>query len=193
MRKRVEAALDSFDATVKNLLAGNFSYLAPLFAEGSASNGKRCAIITWYEQGLFKAEPAALAEAMTCACFLGRTRVVEYLLLEGIDPSDGRITGFDGFHWAVKNGRTAVVQLFLRHKVSPESPCMYGSTVLGTAIWSSKNDAQGNHVRIVEMLLKAGASCDNILCPTGHAQIDQLLTKYAPQEVPKQISQTSHP
>ena len=49
-------------------------------------------------EGLFRSEPKALAEALTCACFLGRTSVAIYLLTHGIDPSGGAGTGLNAFH-----------------------------------------------------------------------------------------------
>ena len=49
-----------FQTVVAGLLAGDFSRLAPLFADDAPAAGQRCAILVWYEQGLFVKEPKAL-------------------------------------------------------------------------------------------------------------------------------------
>jgi hypothetical protein len=58
----------SFRDVVRGLERGDFSRLAPLFDESPSVNGQ-CPIVAWYKQGYFDAEPKALAEAFTCACF----------------------------------------------------------------------------------------------------------------------------
>ena len=74
-----------FDDAVRGLIAGDFSRLDPLF------EGRPCRIIEWFEANLFADEPKALAEAVTCACFNGRTEVVDYLLAHGVDaPGRGQ-------------------------------------------------------------------------------------------------------
>ena len=86
----------AFQAAVAGLLAGDFSRLAPLFAVQDV--GQRCAILVWYEQGLFVNEPKALAEALTCACFFGCTTVAETLLTRGVDAEAGNGTGLNALH-----------------------------------------------------------------------------------------------
>ena len=63
-----------FRDAVQGLVSGDFSRLEPLFT-GEA--GRRRRIVHWHEEGRFGAEPKALAEALTCACFLGCTDVAE--------------------------------------------------------------------------------------------------------------------
>ena len=46
-------------------------------------------IIGWFDRGYFRNEPEALAETVTCASFLGRSRVVAHLLDKGVDPVAG--------------------------------------------------------------------------------------------------------
>src|SRR5438874_1831718 len=88
----------SFRDAVQGLLRGDFSCLEPLFDGHSSRDRHRCRIVEWYEAGYFDREPKALAEAFTCACFLGRTGVVDFLLARGVDPVAGDGTGLNGFH-----------------------------------------------------------------------------------------------
>lgn len=159
----------SFQDAVKGLIAGDFSRLEPLF------DGDRCRIIEWHEAGLFADEPKALAEALTCACFNGRTGVVEHLLMAGVDPSGGANTGLNGFHWAANRGQLAVVQLLIQREAPLETLSMYGGTVLATAVWSAINEPRRDHLQIIEALIKAGARRDAVDYPTGVDSVDQAL------------------
>ena len=164
-----------FRDAIRGLKAGDFSRLEPLFKGDSPAEGHRCRIIEWCEGGLFADEPAALAEALTCACFLGRTSVAEYLISRGVDPSAGAGTGLDGFHWAANRGQLETVLQFIRSKASLETRSMYGGTVLGTAVWAAINEPRGEQVRIIEALIEAGASLDNVGYPTGDERVDEVL------------------
>src|SRR3954464_14521917 len=99
---------DNDDATftdaLEGLHRGDFSRLERLFDERSGHSG-RSRIAEWHEQGRFRDQPKALAEALTCASFLGRTRVAEYLLQQGVNPSGGAGTGLDAVHWAANRGQ----------------------------------------------------------------------------------------
>jgi hypothetical protein len=162
----------SFQDAVKGLIAGDFSRLAPLFDED------RCRIIEWHEAGFFADEPKALDEALTCACFLGRTGVVEHLLMDGVDPSAGAHTGLNGFHWAANRGQLDVVMLLIQREAPLETLSMYGGTVLGTAAWSAINEPRPDHIRIIEALLKAGARRDGVGYPTGNERVDKVLGQH---------------
>jgi hypothetical protein len=72
-----------FSDAVRGLIAGDFSRLDPLF------QGQPCQIVEWFEAKLFADEPKALDEALTCACFNGRTDVVDYLLAHGVEAPGG--------------------------------------------------------------------------------------------------------
>ena len=89
-----------FREALRVLQSGGFDASAPLFDTRAADDASRPRIIEWYEQGLFSDQPQALAEALSCACFLGQTRVAEYLLDNGVDPTAGDGTGMDAVHWA---------------------------------------------------------------------------------------------
>jgi len=148
---------------------GDFTRLAPLF------DGSSCQIIEWYDAGLFAAEPEALAEAFTCACFNAKVQVVEYFLSHGVDPNGGINTGMNALHWVVNRGQMDVVEILLRHDAALETRNMYGGTALGTAIWSAFNEPKPRHLEIIAALLGAGARTDAVDYPTGNQQIDELL------------------
>jgi hypothetical protein len=169
MRVLTTEDYSQFRDAVQGLKAGDFSRLEPLFNDDSPADGHRCRIIEWYEAGLFTDEPRALREALTCACFLGRTSVADYLLAQGVDPSAGANTGLDGFHWAANRGQLETLMLLIGRKAPLETRSMYGGTVLGTAVWSAI---------IIEALIEAGARLDGVGYPTGNERIDKVLRRY---------------
>ncbi len=164
-----------FDEAVRGLLAGDFSRLAPLFF---GAGGSTPAIICWHEAGLFEAQPEALKEALTCACFNGCVDVVERLLGCGLDPSGGAATGLNACHWAANRGQLEVVRVLLRHGASLEVRNNYRGTVLGCAVWSAVHEPRPAHLAIVEALLEAGAIVSEAAYPSGDAQIDALLRRF---------------
>lgn len=157
------------------LLSGGFSRLKPLFEETS---GRQSQIVAWFEAGRFRDEPDALVEALTCACFLGETKVAAYLLEHGVRPSGGSGTGLDALHWAANRGQLAAVQLLIEWKAPLETRSMYDGTVLGTAVWSAINEPRRDHLKIIETLLQAGARVEEVEHPTGHAGVDAVLQRY---------------
>lgn len=163
---------------VQGLKAGDFSRLEPLFEHDSPGDGNRCQIIQWHEAGLFENEPEALAEAFTCACFLGHTSVARYLLDQGIDPAGGFRTGLNAFHWAANRGQLGTTKLLIDHKAPLEIRNMYGGTVLGTAVWSAINEPRGEQLRVIEELLEAGARIEDAEYPTGDERVDEVLKRY---------------
>ena len=164
-----------FQNALRGLEAGDFSRLEPLFMNDFPDGGPRCSIIHWYEVGLFAKEPVALAEALTCACFLGYTSVAEYLIEKGVDPSAGFRTGMNAFHWAANRGQLGTSMLLIRQKAPLEIKNMYGGTVLGTAVWSAVNEPRGEQLRIIEELIKAGARVEEAQFPCGDERVDKIL------------------
>jgi ankyrin repeat protein len=160
-----------FADVVRGLIAGDFSRLDPLF------EGRPCRIIEWFEAGLFADQPQALAEALTCACFNGRTEVVDYLLAHGIEAPGGANTGLNGFHWAANRGQLEVVTLLISRQAPLEMRSMYDGTVLGTAVWSAINEPRPDHLRIIEALIKAGARVDDVGYPTGRETVDKVFRR----------------
>ena len=167
----------TFSDALEGFHRGDFSRLEPLFDDPSGRSGKP-QIVEWHEQGRLRDQPKALAEALTCASFLGRTSVAEYLLEQGIDPSGGAGTGLDALHWAANRGQLEAVRLLIRAKAPLETRSMYGGTALGTAIWSAINEPRRDHLQIIEELLNAGARLDDTEYPTGHQRIDAILQRY---------------
>jgi len=165
----------AFDDALEGLKRGDFSRLDPLFQSKSGSPPQ---IIVWVDEGRFRGHDQELFEALTCACFNGRTEVAEYLLNRGIGPSGGAGTGLDALHWAVNRGQLEAVRLLIRHRVPLESRSMYDGTALGTAVWSAINEPRADHFTIIEELLVAGARVQEAGYLTGRDRIDALLRRY---------------
>jgi hypothetical protein len=159
------------DADWKNALRhlerGDFSDLEPCFDDDPPIEANKCRIIRWYEEGRFADQPKSLAEALTCACFLGRTHIAELLLNEGVDPASGIGTGLAAFHWAVNRGNLDTVKLLIGRRAPLEQRNMYGGTVLGCTVWSALYETRPDHLAIIGALLDAGADISESDYPTG--------------------------
>ena len=118
---------------------------------------------------------------MTCACFLGRTSVAQFLLNQGVDPAAGTSTGLSAFHWATNRGNLDTVALLIERKAPLEQKNMYGGTVLDCAVWSAINEPRADHISIIEALLAAGANVEAIEHPTGNKRVDEMLRRYVPK------------
>ncbi len=167
-----------FNDAVHGLYRGDFSRLEPLFASAPDVAPHPPRIVRWHQEGRFQDKTRAVAEAVTCACFLGRIGVAEYLLARGVDPSAGTATGLDALHWAANRGQLESVRLLLRKNAPLETRSMYGGTVLGTAVWSAINQPRPDHLQIIEELLNAGARVNEVAYPTGNENVDTLLRQY---------------
>src|SRR5688572_14691862 len=164
-----------FRDAVQGLVDGDFSRLEPLFV-GDADRKPR--IVEWHEAGRFRNEPKALAEALTCTCFLGGTDVAQHLLEHGVDPSGGAGTGLNAFHWAANRGQVEAVRLLLRWKAPLGTRSMYGGNILDTAVWSAINEPRSGQREVIEQLLGAGARLEDEEYPTGNSDIDAMLLGY---------------
>lgn len=166
----------TWEDAVRGLHHGAFSYLEPLFEENRSSERGRCRIIEWFEEGRFANDPKALAEALSCACFLGKTNVAEFLLDKGVDPAAGNGTGLNAFHWAANRGNLETVRLLIKRGAPLEIENMYGGTVLDCTVWSSLFEPCADHVSIIEALINAGAKVDHVaaewLAPDLHPPLD---------------------
>lgn len=165
---------DDFNAVIEGLRRGDFSRLAPFFDSGDAP-GVRCRIVDWYEHGSFARFPDEAAEALTCACFLGRTEVADYLITKGLDPSGGSKTGMNAVHWAANRGQVEALKRLLRHGVPLEVRNMYGGTVLGQAVWSAVNQPRPGQIEAIAELVRAGADVTAVTIPTGNSRVDDVL------------------
>jgi hypothetical protein len=161
-----------FRDAVQGLVDGDFSRLEPLFAGDAA---RKPQMMEWHEAGRFRDEPKALAEALTCACFLGRTDVAQHLLENGVDPSGGIGTGLNAFHWAANRGQVEAIRLLLRWNAPLGARSMYGGNVLDTAVWSAINEPRSGQREVIEQLLGAGARLEDESYPTGNSDIDAML------------------
>jgi hypothetical protein len=167
----------AFSDAIEGLERGDFSRLEPLFDDRSGRAGQP-RILEWLDEGRFRDQPNALAEALTCAGFLGRTRVAASLLEHGVRSSGGASTGLDALHWAVNRGQLEAVRLLITAKASLETRSMYGATALGTAIWSAINEPRPDHLRIIEELLSAGSRVEDADYPSGHDGVDAVLKRH---------------
>ena len=167
-----------WSAALKGLEHGDFSDLEPMFDKHPSLDGDKCRIVDWYEKGYFEGEPKALTEALTCACFLGRTDVAEFLLNEGVDPAAGFGTGMSAFHWAANRGNLDTVKLLIQRKAPLEQRNMYDGTVLGCTVWSALYESRPDHVAIIEALLAAGARIEEAEYPSGSERVDEVLRRH---------------
>ncbi len=169
---------DSADAlfrdAVQGLAGGDFSRLERLF-NSDADDTPR--IVRWYEEGRFAHEGKVLAEALTCACFLGRTDVARHFLEHGVDPSGGIGTGLNAFHWAANRGQVDAVRLLLRWNAPLGTRSVYGGNILDTAVWSAINEPRPGQREVIEELLAAGARLEDEEYPTGDVDIDAMLRR----------------
>ena len=166
-----------FRDAIQGLRRGDFSRLAPLFDDGPPPEGRPCRIVAWYDDGCFDDDPAALAEALACACFLGRTGVARFLIDRGVDPAAGTATGSNAFHWAADRGNLDTVRLLIERGAPLEAETMYGGTVLGATVWSMIHETRADHAAIIEALVRAGARLDASGYPTGDDRVDDLLRR----------------
>lgn len=165
-----------FREVVRGLIAGDFSRLEPEFL--ARPDGGPSRIVAWCQAGRFDDQPDALAEAFTCACFLGRVDEAERLLGRGAELAGGSRTGLNAMHWAVNRGQAGSVELLLRHGPDLEVRNVYGGTALGTAVWSAIHEPREAHRAIIERLLEAGARVEEAEYPSGDEPIDAILRRY---------------
>jgi hypothetical protein len=164
-----------FEAVLGALSRGDFSLLAPVFTRSAS---EPLAVLRWHGEGRFDSHPKELAEALTCACFLGAVDVAEHLLARGVAPVGGDGTGLNAFHWASNRGQLAAVRLLLRHGAPLEVRNSYGGTVLGGAVWAAVHESKPAHLEIIEELLRAHANVAEAAYPTGLPELDALLRRY---------------
>jgi len=139
---------------VKDITDGAYFRIQKALGGGDGFDNQ---IIDWFNRGYFKNEPEALAETVTCASFLGRSKVVAHLLENGVDPVAGMRSGMNGFHYAASCGQLEVVKVMIDRKAPLEIVNRYGGTVLGQALWSAIHESERTHAEIIEALINGGA------------------------------------
>lgn len=142
---------------MKDLTEGNFTALQNALG---GPDGFDRQIVEWHKEGRFGLVPELLAEALSCACMLGRTETAEYLLDNGVDPYAGMKTGLSGPHYAVSVGHVDTVRMLLDRKIPLEVENMYGGTLFGQVMWSAVNEHSPGHPAIAKALIEAGAVVD---------------------------------
>jgi hypothetical protein len=55
---------------------------------------------------------------------------------------------------------------------------MYGGAVFGCAVWSAVNEPRPDHIRVIEMLLEAGADVLESDYPSGSDAADAVLRRF---------------
>jgi hypothetical protein len=168
----------SFESAAEGLRRGDFSRLAPLFGDPNRPDAASGQIVGWLEAGAFAGHPDALAEALTCACWLGQVGVATRLLDAGADPTLGTGTGMSALHWAANRGQRAAVELLLARGAPTEQRSMYDATALGAAVWAALNEPRGDQIGVIRALLSAGADVTAVEYPVGHREIDALLARH---------------
>lgn len=168
----------SFEEAAEGLRRGDFSRLAPLFGDPNRPEEATGAIVEWLAADAFANAPDLLAEALTCACWLGQVGVARKLLDAGADPANGTATGLSALHWAANRGQRAAVELLLVNDAPMEQRKMYDATALDIAVWSVLNEPRGDQLGVILALLNAGADVRAVEYPTGNAEVDALLARY---------------
>ena len=166
---------DDLEMALRLLREGSFTRLGPYFEENGSYPSQ---IVAWHEEGRFAEHESELAEALTCAAFLGKTNVVEYLISKGVGVAAGNATGMTALHWAADRGQLDAVRLLLRSGADLEARNIYGGTSLGQTAWSAVQLPRAAHVAIFEELLKAGGDVDAVEFPTGHEGIDAVIRRH---------------
>lgn len=165
----------NFEDAVPHLLDGDYTLMEPQFRRGSEG---KVPVIQWCAAGMFASQAEALAEAFSCACFLGADEVVDYLLARGAHPDGGKRTGMTAFHWAANRGQAVTVDKLIRAGASLEERNRFGGTVLGCAVWSLINEPRAGQLAVIGKLLDAGANAGELPDVTGDARVDELLRHY---------------
>ncbi len=148
---------DLWQKTLKHLNEGNFTALQTHLG---GADGFHRHIVKWHSAGDFNAEPEALAEALSCACMLGRLETAEYLLDAGVDVYAGMKTWLAGPHYAASSGHLNIINMLLDRGIPLEVKNLYGGTVLGQALWSAVNEHKAAHADIIAALIRAGAKVE---------------------------------
>lgn len=152
------AMVDLWEKSLFHLEHGNFSALED---DLGGPEGFDRQIVAFHAAGKFDGQSDMLAEALTCACMLGRTETARYLIESGVDPYAGMKTWLAGPHYAVSGGHIDTVRMLIDSGISLEVKNLHGGTLLGQALWSMVNEPKPEHALIIENLILAGATVED--------------------------------
>jgi tetratricopeptide (TPR) repeat protein len=145
---------ETWQKTLVHLSEGNFTALEQMLGGPEEFDRQ---ILEWFKAGRFNDEPEMLAEALSCACMLGRTETASFLIDSGVDPYAGMRTWLAGPHYAASSGRIEVIKMLIEKNIPLEVKNRYGGTVLGQALWSAVNEYADSQAEVIECLILAGA------------------------------------
>lgn len=164
--------------TLRHLSEGNYTSLQDHLG---GPEGFHRHVVEWHSDGSFEGHDDLLAEALTCACMLGRTETAEYLLNVGVEPYAGMKTGLAGSHYSASGGRVAILKLLIGHGIDLEIENSYGGTVLGQALWSAVCEPKDEHPEIIDLLISTGAK-------TQKGTLDWWLSQEIPELRKREIA-----
>jgi hypothetical protein len=131
------------------------------------------------ERFLAEGATSSVERGLVLACACGHTTVVARLLEHGVDPAATDPDGMTGLHWAAGNQQADVIDLMLARGAPLEAKNRWGGTVLGcTIFFAHQHRDAGNHARVVDTLLAAGADLSAVRYPTGLAAVDEVLARH---------------
>lgn len=148
---------DLFEQVLVHLKQGNFSTIEQLLG---GPDGFDRQMISWFDRGSFDENRDLLAEALSCACMLGRVPTARHLVDKGVDPYAGMKSGLAAPHYAVSGGHIELLEILLAHDIPLEIENQYGGTLLGQALWSAVNEPSDGHAAVIRLLVEAGAEIE---------------------------------
>ena len=158
---------------------------ARLNLDAAAGVGRLDVVKSFFKkEGSRQTTPRKLRSAFAHACAWGRKDVVEFLLDQGGDLTDGGGDGQTPLHCAVITGQLEMVKLLLKYNPPLEALNMYGGTVLGQTMWSAAHGGDPKlYAEIIETLIAAGAKVPPRHVPVNKP-IDDLLRRHGSEPEP---------
>jgi ankyrin repeat protein len=144
---------------------------ARLDLEGAAGVGRLDVVKSFFkDDGKLKrsATTKQMKDGFAWACEFGRTRVIDFLLQEGMAiDTKLRHDGQTGLHWAAYGGHVDTVKLLLERGAPVDAKDdSYGGTPLGWALYAwgnatAREAKRKRYYEVVALLVRAGAKIDS--------------------------------